>query len=133
MLLQGSLAPQHTEVYLQLKTEYLKMVLDQQLAAMVAGPSTRTWLILQEVLFSLGPEMYWSHRRTLLVIRTMELQTAWLDSICLVSLTCPVLQAAVVACMQAHRVSVYLVQCIIQLQLQDVMERVLGVFCACAF
>ena len=101
MLLQGSLAPQHTEIYLQLQTEYLKMVPDPLLAAMVANASKRTWLILQEVLSSLGPEMYWSRRRTLLVIRTMELQAAWLDSICLVCLACPILQTAFAACMQS--------------------------------
>ena len=88
LLLQGSLAPQHTEIYLQLTTEYLKMVPHPLLAAMVTSASTRTWLILQEVLLSLGPEMYWSQRRTLLVIRTMEMQTAWLNTMCLVSLAC---------------------------------------------
>lgn len=85
MLLQGSLAPQHTETYLQLMTEYIKMVPHPLLAA---GGGTTTWLLLQEVLFSLGPAMYWSHRRTLLVIRTIELQTAWLDTICLVGTAC---------------------------------------------
>ena len=84
-IVQGSLAPQNAEIYLQLKTEYLKMVPHPLLAAVAASVSRRVWLIMQEVLFALGPQVYWSQRRTLLVIRTIETQTAWLDSICLVS------------------------------------------------
>lgn len=63
------------------------MVPDPNLAALLAR-SARTWLVMRDVLFSLGPEAYWSQRRLLLVIRTMELQTAWLDSISLVSSAC---------------------------------------------
>lgn len=71
-------------MFLQLKAEYLRMVAEPNLAALIAR-SARTWVVMRDVLFSLGPEAYWSQRRLLLVIRTMELQTAWLDSICLVS------------------------------------------------
>lgn len=83
--MQGSLAPQNTEVYLQLKTEYLKMVLHPLFTTVLASQSTNLWFVLQNLLFSLGPEVYWTQRRTRLVIRMMELQTAWIDSICLVS------------------------------------------------
>lgn len=139
MLLQGSLAPQHTEIYLQLKTEYLKMMPHPLLAAVAGNASTRTWLILQEVLFSLGPEMYWSRRRTLLVVRTMELQTAWLDSICLVSLACLVSQAAVAAGMHSASskcLSAYVHHsAAVPSDMQDVVESVvvLSVSEVCAF
>ena len=79
---QGSLAPRNTEIYLQLKAQYIRLVPEPMLAALVASKSGQIWQAMREVLSSLGPEMYWSQRRLLLVIRTMELQTAWLDSIC---------------------------------------------------
>lgn len=71
---------QNMEDYLQLLTVYIKSVPDPQVALQMLTDSAQHWVLLQHELLSLGPVALWTQRRTLLMVKLLQLQTAWLNS-----------------------------------------------------
>ena len=66
--------------YLQLLTVYIESIPDPQVASQMLTDSAQHWVLLQHGVLSLGPVGFWTQRRTLLMVKLLQLQTAWLNS-----------------------------------------------------